>query len=73
MSYPSFHENKAVPEILEGLRRGNHQDRGNGGHYLVKLNGRQTTVPMHGDTDYAPEFLDDICKQLNTRLRSIQK
>jgi hypothetical protein len=30
-------------------------------------------VPMHGDTDYSPEFLDDICKQLNTRLRSIQK
>ena len=49
------------------------KNRGNGGHCLVKLSGRQTTVPMHGDTDYAPEFLDDICKQLNTRLRSIQK
>lgn len=49
------------------------KNRGNGGHYLVKLNGRQATVPMHGDIDYAPEFLDDICKQLNTRLRSIQK
>jgi len=49
------------------------KNRGNGGHYLVKLNGRQTTVPMHGNTDYAPEFLHDICKQLNTRLRSIQK
>ena len=49
------------------------KNRGNGGHYLVKSNGRQSTVPMHGDTDYAPEFLDDICKQLNTRLRSIQK
>jgi predicted RNA binding protein YcfA (HicA-like mRNA interferase family) len=36
------------------------KNRGNAGHYLVKLNGRQTTVPMHGDTDYAPEFLDDI-------------
>ncbi len=24
------------------------KNRGNGGHYLVKLNGRQTTVPMHG-------------------------
>ena len=49
------------------------KNRGKGGHYLVKLNGRWTTVPMHGDTDYDPEFLDDICKQLNTRMRSIQK
>jgi len=28
---------------------------------------------MRGDSDYSPEFLDDICKQLNTRLMSIQK
>ncbi|WP_294268022.1 type II toxin-antitoxin system HicA family toxin [Propionivibrio sp.] len=49
------------------------KNRGNGGHYLVKPNGRQTTVPVHGDTDYAPELLDDICKQLNTRLRSNKK
>jgi len=49
------------------------KNRGNDRHYLIKLNGRKTTVPMHGDADYAPEFLDDICKQLNTRLRSIQK
>jgi predicted RNA binding protein YcfA (HicA-like mRNA interferase family) len=49
------------------------KQRGKGGHCLVKFNGRQTTVPMHGDTDYDPEFLDDICKQLNTRLRDIQK
>jgi len=48
------------------------KNRGKGGHYLVRLNGRQTTVPQHGDTDYDPEFLDDICKQLDTRLRSIQ-
>ena len=47
--------------------------RGKGGHCLVKLNGRQATVPMHGDADYDPEFLDDICKQLDTRLRNIQK
>ncbi|AUB81914.1 hypothetical protein THSYN_13735 [Candidatus Thiodictyon syntrophicum] len=45
--------------------------RGKGGHYLVTLNGRQTTVPMHGDADYDPEFLDDICKQLETRLRDL--
>ncbi len=49
------------------------KNRGNGGHYLVKLDSKQTTVPMHGDTDYDPEFLDGICKQLKTRLRSIQK
>ena len=49
------------------------KNRGKGGHYLVKLNGKQTTVPIHGDTDYDPEFLYDICKQLNTRLRSIQE
>ena len=48
------------------------RNRGKGGHYLVKLNGKQTTVPVHGDTDYDPEFLDDICKQIDTRLRSIQ-
>lgn len=73
MSYSSVYEDKAFPEILESLWRGNIQNRGNGGHYLVKLNGRQTTVPVPGDTDYSPEFLDDICKQLNTRPTSIQK
>lgn len=55
----------AQAEIVKG--------RGKGGHYLVKLNGRQATVPMHGDTDYDPEFLDDICKQLATRLKEIQR
>lgn len=49
------------------------KNRGKGGHYLVKMNGRQTTVPMHGDTDYDPEFLDDICKQIGTRLKEINK
>ena len=49
------------------------RNRGKGGHCLVRLNGKQATVPIHGNTDYDPEFLDDICKQLDTRLRSIQK
>lgn len=49
------------------------RNRGKGGHYLVRLNGRSTTMPVHGDTDYDPDFLDDICKQLDTRLRDIQK
>ena len=46
---------------------------GKGGHVLVSLNGMATTVPQHGDTDYDPVFLDDICKQLKTRLKDIQK
>ena len=45
--------------------------RGKGGHILVKLNGRMTTVPIHS-TDYDPDFLDDICKQLGTRLKELQ-
>ena len=49
------------------------RNRGKGDHYLVRLNGKSTTVPVHGDTDYDPDFLDDICKQLNARLRDIQK
>jgi len=50
-------------EIIKG--------RGKGGHILIKLNGRATTVPTHGDNDIDPDFLDDICKQLGTRLRSL--
>ena len=49
------------------------KSRGKGGHYLIMLNGKKTTVPIHGDTDYSPDFLDEVCKQLNTRLREIQK
>lgn len=49
-------------EIIKG--------RGKGGHILVKLHGRTTTVPIHG-TDYDPDFLDDICKQLGTRLKEL--
>lgn len=47
------------------------RQRGKGAHVLVRLNDRQATVPVHGDADYNPEFLDDICKQLGTRLREI--
>lgn len=49
-------------EIIKG--------RGKGGHVLVLLNGKQTTVPVHS-VDYDPEFLDDICKQPNTRLKEL--
>ena len=46
--------------------------RGKGGHYLVRLNGRATTVPAHRDADYDPRFFDDICKQLSTRLENLR-
>lgn len=38
--------------------------RGKGGHVLVTLNGRQATVPSHGDTDFDPDFLDDTASSL---------
>lgn len=47
--------------------------RGKGGHVLVTLNKRQATVPVHGDADFAPDFLDDICKQLGTRLKELNR
>jgi predicted RNA binding protein YcfA (HicA-like mRNA interferase family) len=47
--------------------------RGKGGHVLVTLNGPQSTVPTHGDTDFDPNFLDDICKQLGTRLKELNR
>ena len=49
------------------------KSRGKGGHVLVTMNGRQATVPSHGDTDFDPDFLDDICKQLGTRLRELNR
>jgi len=43
-------------EIIEG--------RGKGGHVLAKYNGKQTTIPTHGDVDMGKVFLKKICKQL---------
>ena len=60
-------------KLLKSAGAGIIRNRGKGGHYLVQLNGKSTTVPVHGDTDFDPDFLDNICKQLNTRLRDIQK
>jgi len=62
-------------EFLRLLKRAGAQidkKRGKGGHYLVRLNGRATTVPVHGDADYDPRFFDDICKQLATRLENLR-
>ena len=38
--------------------------RGKGGHYLARYRGRQTAIPIHGDTDLGPAFIRRICKQL---------
>jgi len=43
-------------EIIEG--------RGKGGHWLAVHEGRNATIPFHGDTDYSPNFFKQICKQL---------
>jgi predicted RNA binding protein YcfA (HicA-like mRNA interferase family) len=39
---------------------------------VMALTRQKATVPIHGDVDFDPEFLDDICKQLKTRLRDLQ-
>ena len=38
--------------------------RGQGGHYLLTYRGRQTTLPMYGDTDLGPIFIKKICRRL---------
>jgi mRNA interferase HicA len=38
--------------------------RGKGGHYYARYRGRQTAIPVHGDTDLGPAFIRRICKQL---------
>ena len=73
MSYNEAMKSKQFLKLLKAARAEIIRNRGKGGHYLVKLNGKSTTVPVHGDTDYDPIFLDEICKQLNTRLKDIQK
>ncbi len=45
--------------------------RGKGGHVGVTSRGRATVVPVHGDTDLAPEFLRRICKQLGIDWRNV--
>ncbi len=54
-------------QFIRRLRRAGAEidtKRGKGGHYLVTYRGRQTTVPIHGDTDLGPHFLKRICKRL---------
>lgn len=38
--------------------------RGKGGHCLARYRGRQTAIPIHGDTDLGPTFIRRICKRL---------
>ncbi len=38
--------------------------RGKGGHQLAKYQGKQKTIPIHGDADLGPIFIKKICKQL---------
>ena len=46
--------------------------RGKGGHVRLTFRSRSTVLPMHGDTDLAPEFLRRICKQLGIDWRRIK-
>ncbi len=50
-------------EIIEG--------RGKGGHVLAKYEGKQTTIPIHGDVDLGKVFLKKICKQLGIEFESL--
>lgn len=38
--------------------------RGKGGHQLARYKEKQTTIPVHGDSDLGPNFIKMICKQL---------
>ncbi len=47
------------------------EKRGKGGHVLAKFGGKQSTIPVHGDTDFDPVFLQKICKQLGVDPKDI--
>lgn len=46
--------------------------RGKGGHVLVRINGKQATVPMHGDVDIGRIFIKMIAKQLHIKEDQLQ-
>jgi mRNA interferase HicA len=54
---------KCGVEIIEG--------RGKGGHYLARFQGKQATVPVHGDADMGNIFLKKICKQLGIHFEDL--
>lgn len=61
-------------QFVRKLRRAGVQidtKRGKGGHVRLSHRGRSTVMPVHGDTDLAPEFLRRICKQLGIDWRKV--
>ncbi|MBI5521043.1 MAG: type II toxin-antitoxin system HicA family toxin [Desulfarculus sp.] len=46
------------------------EQRGKGGHVLVRYQGRQSIVPLHGNLDLGPTFIKKICRQLGIELGS---
>ena len=47
------------------------KSRGKGGHVVARYRGRQTTVPIHGSRDLGPDFIREICKQLEIDARRV--
>lgn len=47
------------------------KSRGKGGHVIARHRGRQTTVPIHGSRDLGPDFIREICKQLDLDPRHV--
>lgn len=47
------------------------KSRGKGGHVVARYRGRQTTVPVHGSRDLGPDFIREICKQLEIDARRV--
>jgi mRNA interferase HicA len=47
------------------------KSRGKGGHVVARYRGRQTTVPIHGSRDLGPDFIREICKQLDINPRRV--
>jgi mRNA interferase HicA len=64
MSYHVFMKAKQFLKKLKYLGVEFEAGRGKGGHYLARYQGKQTTVPVHGDADISPVFMKIICKQL---------
>jgi predicted RNA binding protein YcfA (HicA-like mRNA interferase family) len=47
------------------------KSRGKGGHQLAKYKGKQATVPVHGDADIGPIFIEKMCKKLGIDPKNI--
>ena len=54
-------------EFIKRLKRNGVEialNRGKGGHVWAIYQGKKTTIPVHGSTDFDPQFLKVLCKQL---------